>query len=271
MRAARMGSDITGELIGVRTPIDTNVYKSIYLDTTDVDKFRMKRVAEGTKFPEAQIKTSEQSIDLFKYGLKIKSTYEAIKRMKLDQLRVHLNWVAMQTNVDKGAAIVDTIINGDGNDNGATNFNVNTLDATASGKLTYKAWISFLMEFNPYLCTTIVGNKASLLEILTMQFPSVDPIMLLSQLNGGGAADMSVKLANNLFTNVRLVLQETTPSNVLAAIDKRFAIEEVTEVGTDLIETNKIIDGQFNEMVLSEVNGYAKLYKEATKTLTLGA
>lgn len=268
MRAARMEQDITGEIIAARTPIDATVYKSIYLDMSDVTKFRMKRVAEGTEVPTAILKTSENAINLNKFGIRIKATYEALRRVRIDLLRVHLAMIGLQTSLDKGSAAVSVLINGDGNDNAATVDKLSDLDSASNGSLTYKAWISFLMNFYPYQGTTVVGNKEALLQIMTMQFPGIDPMMALAQYVGG--APMQVQLAQGVFTTVRLVLLNGAPDDTLAACDKRFALEEVTEIGANITETDKIISSQFNEIVLTEVNGYAKLYNEATRILDLG-
>lgn len=267
MRQARLAQDITSEIVAVRTSINSDVYRTTYVDTTATDTYRLKRVAESAEVPAAKLKTSENVVRLYKYGIRMLATYEAVRRMGIDQLRVHLNLVAMQNGIDKGSTALDVAINGDGNNNAATNATAVSLDAAATTGVTYKAWINWLMSFYPYQVTTVAGNAESLLAILTLQFPGVDPLQLLAQYAGNNTG-MRVELMPGVFAPIRLVLDNSLPSKTLVGIDKNFGIEEVTEVGASLMETDKIISQQFNEIVFTEVIGYGKLYSGAVKTMT---
>lgn len=267
MRQARLQQDITSEIVAVRTSIDSDTYRTTYVDTTALDTYRLKRVAESAEVPTAKLKTSENVIKLYKYGIRLLVTYEAIRRMAIDQLRVHLNLIAMQDGIDRGSTALDVAINGDGNNNAATNATAVSLDAAATTGVTYKAWIGWLMSFYPYQVTTVAGNAASLLAILTLQFPGVDPLSLLAQYAGNNTG-MRVEMQPGVFVPIRLVLDNSLPTKTLVGIDKRFGIEEVSEIGASLTETNKIISQQFNEIVFTEVLGYGKMYAPAVRTMT---
>ena len=275
MRINPFAENLLGEMVALNTPVDGDTYRSIYVDMSDLNKFRMKRVTEGSDVPSVTLKSAENSVTLYKHGVKLHATAEAIRRMRIDQLTIHLGLIGLQNNLDKASAALDVIINGDGNNNGAVNYNNSTMDSTTAGgqanagKLTYKSWINFLMQFYPFHCTTIAGNKDALLAIMTMQFPGVDPLMALAQYVGG--APMNVQLANNVFVSVRLLLLDSAPANVLTGMDNRFALEMLTETGATMTETDKIITSQFTDIVLTDVTGFDKLYVGATKTLTLNA
>jgi hypothetical protein len=43
------------------------------------------------------------------------------------------------------------------------------------------------------------------------------------------------------------------------------------ENGSNLVETDRIVQRQVNDVVISEINGFAKIFPEATKTWTLNA
>lgn len=269
MRLTRLDQDYTSEIVAVTTPVDSDVYRSIYVDTGDITQWQMKRVSERTEIPTAKLVTKEQTIRLYKYGLRLEATYEAIRRMRIDQLRIHLQYIGLQTALDKLGTAVDVIVNGDGNSNAATADTTVGLDSTCpSGAITYKAWVSWLMNFYPYKATTVLGTKASLIKMLTMAFPGGDPLMLLAQY-GNSSSGLQVELAEGIFTTVRLVISATAPANTLVGIDKGFGIEQLTEIGATLTETDKIISSQFNEIVLSEVVGYDKMYNSATRVLTI--
>jgi hypothetical protein len=276
IRVALLVPPILDELIAITTPIDSNSYRSIYLSdtaTTGVANRRMTRVAQGAELPTVKILTSEKSIVLHKYGVSIKGTYEAFRRMRIDLFSLHLARIAMQTMLDKSSEALDTLINGDGNANPATNYNLTALDtSTVAGKLTYFAWLRWGLKLYPYQVTTVVAGEAEMLAILTLQFPNINPMMLLSMLTDGSkAVDMRLELAQGVWTTIRLVYFPLAPANVITGINKATALEMVTEIGASLTETDRIISRQYNEITISEVVGFGQLIPQAIQTLTLNA
>lgn len=272
MRMARFVQDNLGDLLAARTGITGDTYRSIYVDMTDKTRFKLRRVAESAEIPAVTLKTKENSITLYKYGIVMNATYEVLRRMTLDQLTIHLQAVGMQTNLDKMAQLTDVIINGDGNTNSATNYNLTTLDSAAvAGTPTYKAWISFLTKIYPYQVNRVVGNVATLTKIVTMTFPGIDPMLLLTRFAGETGTGLDVQLQEGVFTSIKLVIDPSMPNDVLIGMDNRFAVEEVFEIGADITETDRIISRQIDKIALSEVTGYAKLYTEASATFTISA
>jgi hypothetical protein len=180
MRTPLIASSILDEMVAITTPVDTDTYRSIYL-TDGVNDRRMRRVTEGSELPTVKLTTSEHPITLHKYGVKLQGTYEAFRRMRIDLFSLHLARIALQSQIDKASEGLDVLINGDGNANGATNYNLTTLDSgTVAGTLTYKAWLRWGLKLFPYQLNTVVAGEAELLSILTLQFPNVNPLMLLS-------------------------------------------------------------------------------------------
>jgi hypothetical protein len=271
MRVPLIAAPILDELVAVTTPVDSDTYRAIYLKDTKTDR-QMRRTPEGTEFPTVKLTTGENPINLHKYGLKLQGSYEVFRRMRIDLFSLHLARIALQNQLDKADTALDVIINGDGNSNSAVNYNLTALDSgTTAGNLTYKAWLRFGLKLFPYQLTTVVGGEAELLSVLTLQFPNINPLTLLSMLTGGQPVDMRVELAQNLWATVRLVYLSTAPSNVLVGLNRSTALEMLTEIGANITETDKIIGKQLNEIVVSEVVGFDILFKESIATLTLNA
>lgn len=269
MRVARLEQDYTEDLIAVTTPVDSDTYRSIYVNMSDKTKWQMKRVGQHAEMPRAKLVTQENAVNLYKYGLVLEATYEALRRMRIDQMRVHLQLIGQQAALDKLGTAVDVLINGDGNNNSATNYTTVSLDAAApTGTMTYKAWIGWLLTFYPYQCTTVIGNISTIVKLLTMAFPGGDPLMLLAQY-GDSNTGLKVQLGDNLFTDIRLRISSACPANVFVGLNKNFALEELTEIGATLTETDKIISAQFSEIALSEVVGFDIMYPQAIRTLTI--
>lgn len=272
VRTALLVPPILDEIVAITTPVDSDSYRTIYLQDTTLSR-RMTRTGEFAALPTVKVVTSEKSISLKKYGLRIVGSYEAFRRMRIDLFSLHLARIALQAQLDKSSEAIDTLQNGDGNANPATNYNLTSLDPnTQAGKLTYYAWLRWGLKLWPYQLNTVIAGEAEILSILTLQFPNINPMMLLSMLTAGqGAVDMKLELAQGVWTTIRLVYFPLAPSNVLIGINKNTALEMVTEIGASLTETDRIIARQFNEITISEVIGFGILLPQAVQTLTLNA
>lgn len=269
-RQALQADDILNELVAIRTPIDSNAYRTIYV-TEDATKKSKKRVTEGAEMPVAEMKTSENTLKIYKYGRRIKATYEAIRRMRLDLLALHIEAIMRQAGVDRAADAYDVLINGDGNNNAATNYDKTTLQGgVATDDLSYKGWSKFLFKFYPYQMTTLVGGEDELVSFLTMTAPNVDPIRLIEQLRFGRTQSQG-EMAQSIFNNYRIVYLPTAVANKLLGLDRRYGLEMVIEIGSDIQETERIISSQWQEIAISEVNGFGIFLPNARRTLTLNA
>lgn len=269
-REALEADDILNELVAIRTPIDSNAYRTIYIDTDAKPKSK-KRVAEGAEIPVAEMKTSENTLKIFKYGRRIKATYEAVRRMRLDMLALHIRAIMRQAGVDRAADAYKVLIDGDGNNNAAENYNKTDLqDGEASASLSYKGWAKFLFNFYPYQMTSLIGGIDELIEFLTMDAPNVDPIRLIEQLRFGNTSQTGT-MAQSIFNNYRIIYLPDARANKLVGFDKRYALEMVVEIGSDISETNKIIESQWEQITISEVNGFGIILPESRRTLTLNA
>ncbi|MGB9793403.1 MAG: hypothetical protein ACPLRU_06415, partial [Desulfofundulus sp.] len=261
-REALMADDILNELVAVRTPIDSNAYRTVYV-VNEPAKASKRRVSEGADMPVAEMRTSENTIKIYKYGRRLRATYEAIRRMRIDLFRLHVEAIMRQASVDRAADAYNVLLNGDGNDNAATAYSLTDLKSGATS-LDYGVWTSFLFKFYPYKMTRLIGGANELVTFLTMQAPNVDPIRLIEQLNFGRATSQG-EMAQSIFNNYRIVYLPTAASNKLLGIDNRYALEMVVEIGSDIQETQRIISSQWEELVISEVNGFGIILPEARR------
>lgn len=295
LRVVPLPEDQLAEIVSIVTTTDTDLYKTIYLDdpVQTTSPRQLRRVAEGGEIPIAMVlKTFENGVKLNKYGLTIRGTYEVYRRLRLDLFGILLSRVAMQIKLDLTTQGVNTIVNGDGNGNPAPNFNVSTLDSTAplgpgtvtdpvtnatstiSKGLTYSALLKFRAALFPLTVTTLVGRLNELLQILTLQFPNVDPLSLMALLQQQvGGRDLpvngSLSMTTNVFgVNMRLVYHPWAPGGMLVGLDKRFALEQLVEQNSALTETDKNIREQLNDIVVSQTTGFDKILTRASATLT---
>lgn len=292
IRITPLPEDVLNELVAMITPTDTNLYKTIYLTdgiTAQAGR-RLWRVGEGAEIPlSAILGTSENGISLSKYGLTLRGSYEVYRRLRLDLFTIMLARVAMQIKLDLATQACNVLVNGDGNSNAAPNFNVSALDSTAGAgpgvvtdmvtgatssitrQLTYTSWLKFRASLYPLSLTTVVGRLNEIIQVLTLQMPNIDPLMLLALLQQPDqrAQTGTLTLAVNVFgSNVRLVYHPFAPGGMLIGLDKRFALEQLVEQNSAITETDKDIRSQLNEIVVSQVTGFGKILTLASSTLT---
>lgn len=259
-------------VISRQTTIDGQDYKAIYMVEPAASKVRLVRVAEGAEIPRVRLVQSERSITLYKYARALEYTYEQIRRRTIDTVAFWLSRLQVQQEVDKLAAVLDVMINGDGNSGTqATNYNLTTLDSTTTaGNLTLRAWLSFKAKFNnPYMLTTILTQEPGYLALALLNSNSANiPLQVIAGPLGFGG----LRPINNQFGDtVGYGITTDAPANVLVAFDGRFAIEQVMERGSQIQETERFVMRQTQAITRSENEGYFKWDLNAVKTLTLNA
>lgn len=256
------------ELVAVTTPVTGDTYRSIYM-TYDAEAVRMYRVGESADIPVTTLVSSENIINLHKYGRGLRSSYELLRRTRVDKMAWFIQWVALQAQIDKVAAVLDVMVNGDGNANtAATEYNLTTLDADAvAGTLTLEGWLAFKLKFGEmYSLTTALMTEAVALKLITLNTGSAN-IPLASVTLGGIRNNLTP--INNTGDAVRYGWTSEAPANKIVAFDASMAIEHVTEIGSTIREAERYITNQTQLMTMTEVEGFAVLDPGAIKILDI--
>lgn len=252
------------ELVAMRTSIEGDAYRLFFMDADVPADQRFVRVSEGAEIPKVTIKGGDHMVRLFKYGRAIEMTYELLRRQRIDKVAFWIARMAVQAEVDKVASAIDVLINGDGNTGtAATNYNQGTLDTGIVPTL--RAYLAFKLKFtNPYVMTTLITREATALSIMLFNLGSANVPLVQAQaaLGIGGLTPINPELRDG----VRYGITDATAANVVLGFDNRFALEQVTEVGANLQETERYILRQTEVLALSEVEGFAVLDQFATKT-----
>lgn len=257
-------------LIAMTTPIDSDSYRAFYL-TDDAANQRMVRVGEGAMIPAAKLVGGEREIRLHKYGRRLKVSYETLRRLRLDQISMHIQRMAIQAEVDKLDVVLDVAINGDGNANtAATSYNLTTLDAgTTANNPTLKAWQTFKAKFlNPYMLDTVLGNEGPIVSLQLLNTGSANVPMVFMPANQFGSL---TPINPQLASGQRYGITTSAPANKWVGMDTRLAIEQITEVGATIQEMARVIADQTQEMTFTETEGWRVIDQNATKIVNLAA
>ena len=259
------------ELVAINTGINANVYKAFYLQT-DIDQIRMKRVTEAAEVPAAKLIGQERSVMLSKFGRRLETSYEALRRMPIDLVAFHIQRMAIQAEADKVTTVLGVIVNGDGNANtAATSYNLTALDpATTANNLTLTAWLSFKMKFpSPYMLTTALAQEGPALKLQMLNVGNAN--VQLFQMPWFGGANAFRPINPTLADGVALGWTGDAPAGKIVGFDRRFVIERVFEIGSNIQEVGQWIEKQVKFLVMTETEGYAVLDAGGSKVLDLTA
>ncbi|MEW5993952.1 MAG: phage major capsid protein [Candidatus Zixiibacteriota bacterium] len=238
-------------LVANSTTVATNKYTPFFIDTSDNTKFSLRPVGEGAEVPQLLVTEQTNSVNVTDYGLALKASYKALRYRSTSQFRVLLWYIGFKIQTDKIGLLVDTIINGDGNNNAAAVINTAT-----SGTLTYDDLINLWSQFSPFEMNTIICHVNQMKTILTLE-EFKDPL-----------AGYRFQQTGDLFSplGATLVRSDEVTTDLVLGLDKRFAVEEVITQPL-MVEYDKVIEQRFEEAVISESVTYAKVIKEASFVL----
>lgn len=256
------------EIVAFTTPITGEDYRSAYM-TYDAEALRMYRVGESAEIPMATLTSSARAIQLKKYGRGMRTSYEQLRRMRIDRIAWWIRWMALQAEIDKVTAALNVLINGDGNANtGATEINQSTLDSTATpGELSTLGWLKFRMQWAPpYQLTTILAQIDEAVQVIMLNLGTANLPLEGRRIGGIGN---SLTPINSTADGVRYGWTADAPDGKIVGFDRRNALEQVVEIGSNISETENFITNQTQVITMTENNAFAIIDPAATKLLDL--
>lgn len=255
------------EVVAMTTPVEGNSYRRAYMEQPAAGEVRWSRVAEAADIPRATVKTSERAVRLFKYGRAIELSYEALRNTPIDKVGFFIAQAALTIEADRVAQAVDVLINGDGNaGTSAMAYNHSALDTGTT--LTYKGWLAFKAKFRaPYVMTHVFHREAEGVNLMFLNVGTPNPF--LAQV-GAFVPVGSVQRITDAFNGVvRSGDTDAVPAGSYLGLDRRFALERLTEIGSDIQETVNFIERQTRLLTFTETDGFAILDPNANKVMAL--
>lgn len=246
-------------------------YRSLYIvDDLGTDAYRLKRVMEGARIPATTLVSGEHTLQIHKFGRLLRATYEQLRRQRLDRIAFIISRMALQSEVDKVAIVLDTVVNGDGNANtSSVVLNQTALDpGSAAGTLTLKAWLAFKMSFtNAYMLDVVLAQQPSLMQLLLLPVNTVNgiPLVMLPQ----GDLGTMRNIGNRFNGQIGYGELSDAPALKLVGWDSTQTVEEVFEIGGQVSEVERFIENQTQSLSMTEVVGYGILDANGSKTLNI--
>ena len=249
IRQGMEGADLLPSLVATTTRIDGLDYRTITSIPTEDDK-SLKPVAEGTLLPQTVVKTQENLVHLHKRGRLLVSSYEALRFQRLDLFTVTLRQIGAYISRAQVKDAVSVLIDGDGNDNAA--------DGISTSALSYEDLIKLWASLSPYELNTMLASTDTVQKLLNLS----EMKDAQAGLNFQGTGKMITPIGASLLH------VPSVPQNTILGLDKTCSLEMV-QAGDVLIDYDKLIDRQLERAAISCIAGFAKIFPDACKKLTV--
>ena len=244
----------------------------------DENAFREEVRTPAADPPMATFNTSERPIQVKKRMLAIPFTYEHLREVEfIDKAMEHVEEIAVQrmnAKVDEGLEVMlHGAPNGSDDDLGGTIIRLQDLDSDATDTMTPKAWYMLQKKFKrSYMLTSAIGYDEDMTDLQLAKIAGTNVMMVdmnerQNAVSSGFGGAFSVM--NQLSQGTRIGWhdyledriqegsgQSATKHNAIVVYDKRKAVEYVSQMNTDIIETTRDMLKQVEYIVCSEIWGW---------------
>lgn len=250
VRAGMESNSILPSIVASVTDINAMDYRT-FSSNPDEEELELAETEEGENLPEANIVVNSELVSLKKRGRLLCASYEALRFQRLDLFSVMLRQIgAYMAKSQLKDAI--SVLKGSGSDS------ITSIDVATSGALTYSDLVHFWNSFDPYTMNTIIASPDMLEKILNMGVFNDSSAGLKFHANG----EMITPFGAKLFKTSCL------GEGTLIGLDSNCALEQI-QAGGVLTEFDKLIDCQLERAAISSINGFSRIYKDASKMLSI--
>lgn len=238
------------ELIIRDEPVQGTSYDVPYV-TESADDEELRTVSEGASIPESEISYGDRVVKLDKKGRGIIASYEVIRRMSVDMLRVHLERIGERLGRNLDARLATVLVSGDSSGSGTAAGTVNT---ATSGAWVYADLVSGFVNLtltNYFTPTHMLANSDLTQTILGM-----------TEFKDSALFDFAKTGALPSPLGVQLVPMADQPADKLTILDASYAAQKVTEQDV-LVESDKLINQQWDRTFITVVTDFAIIYDKA--------
>lgn len=238
------------QLIVRDEPVSGTAYDTPYVQE-NVAEEELRAVAEGASIPESEITYGDRVVRLTKWGRGVIASYEVIRRMSVDMLRVHLRRIGENLGRNLDAKLAEVLVNGDSSGSGTAPVAINT---TTANTWSYKDLIAGFLKLSTahgFTPTHMLADSDTASAILGM-----------SEVSDSALFDFAK--TGNLPTplGVKLIPLSSQPAHKLTILDANYAAQKVTEQDL-LVESDKLINQQWDRTYLTVVTNFAVVYEKA--------
>ncbi len=244
-------------LITQEFAVDSHLVQHVRL-TDHAEDRRTAPTGQGARAPAVRLRTADTAVALSKYQAELQASYEALRLQRIHVVALFIQRLGAQLGVDETDDLLQVALAGDGNAGSAA---VLTPVGTG-GTVTYADIVKLSLAFPKGYRFRAAVLPGSLLQSLLTLAEFKDP---------QAGFDYQATGQIPTFLGADWYRWSGTGSSAfgtdrILALDTRHALVQYTEGGL-LIETDRLIDRQWERTVLSKWTGFGKLDYQATQGL----
>jgi len=255
-------------IVGTPQTIAGTSIKGLKLDWTTTDNkaaLKKRDIAEGADLPIVSIETGSKAISLYKRGVAVQTTYEALMYCSLDLFMRTLNAIGANASNQQMGDAIDVLVNGDGNSNSAN------VQAAASTAFTTDDIVNFAVDFstanNGLNLDTIICNPTQAKALLKMTVANTN--------DEGYRLGKTFNFPQYDLKNITVIgdsrVPQVTSKDILIGLNKENALTKYIAQGSLINEVAANIRNQTKLGTLSEIVGFGKFIDSASRVMKLGS
>jgi hypothetical protein len=263
-------------LASSRTITGTELLSTVVND--DATDYRIARpIAEGAKIPVHSIRTSQQSVGIFKHGMGYRTTYEFSRRARLDILTPYAQRSVREIAISKTYLATNILVNGDGAYDAApvvaqSSFNTKTGETAVNGKINWANFMAWLVDRaqKGVPVDTVVGNWDAYIQWLLM-FAKPTANSGPSEVDEMARAGFRLAGIPVLTGTINFVPSSSAPANRLIGFSKADTLEELVEAGSLIDESERSVENQTVSYFKTENSGYHLVFGDTREIYNFNA
>ena len=232
-------ANILPNLVATVTKIDGMDYRTITSEPEGEHYF--PPVAELASLPQTTVKTQNNLVKMNKRGRMLVTSYEALRFQKLDLFTVVLRQIGAYIARAQAQDAVGVLLNGG-----------------SPAALSYDSLVKMWAGLAPFELNTMLAGTETVKSVLNL----TEMKDAQAGLNFQGTGQMVTPIG------AALIHVPTMADKVIVAMDKTCALEMV-QAGELMTDYDKLIDRQLERASIRAVTGFAKIFSDASKKLTI--
>ena len=181
--------------------------------------------------------------------------------------RKQMELVSLQASYDEVGAVIDVVLNGDGNTNSATVYKRSVLNPSGTaGVLDVTTLVKFLIKQAPFNFNTLLVDEDVYTQICT--------ILMDKNLTNAINPQVTFEFPQGLLSTLKVIYSEDVPltsgsKHQIVGLAKDYAIEKTLEAGSVINEVEKASSNQTQMAYMTENAGFNKIDSRASAILEL--
>lgn len=286
IRMAALQEDELAATIAESTPASGTGFRQITMEESNATTGNLKatrqmtRTSQSTVSRRLRLELAERE-DVWKdYSTALEVDYQFMRRSQIgmEAFAKKIQRIAIQNRVDRYNAVLDKLLSTDAVAGGPRNLNLGSdLHAAVNTHMDFTAFANFVLNANyyngeRYQFDTMICNLTVAADIYTMgNGLNINPFQLMGLATLPGQLRAPISVPESTLQTIKLIVWPTMTANTVLCIDSKQAVGEAIEQGSELVETDKVMDIATNVTWIRGSYAPYLIVPNARLTITYGA